>query len=109
MIEMPEALADLGYAGFAQRGSRVIYRNAEDREIYPDLRRWMVEGLEFADEEIARTADFRRHTFGLHWFETWEQGLSWLREDGTHEPWADCPDCAVARQVHEAVWASHDV
>lgn len=104
-LEMPEGLRDMGYDRVAQRGARVIYHYPETRSISKPLRKWMTEGLEFADADIARTADFRRNTFGLHWFTSWEDAEAWLRGDGTHERWHDCLDCAEARAVHERVWA----
>ena len=106
--EMPEALRGLNYDRFMQRGARVITSDRDNRDTHPDLRRWPVEGMEFADSEIARTADFRRYTFGLHSFETWDEGVAWLRVDGRHERWHDCPDCSEARAVYERVWAESE-
>lgn len=102
ILELPEALQGFGLDRYAQLGAKVIYHWPDRRTIKASLRRWMFEGLEFADAEIAKTADFRRHTFGLHFFTSWDEAEAWLRGDPTHDGFDSqtCSACAVAAKAH---------
>lgn len=102
--EIPEALRPFAVQ-FAQRGARVIYRYAAEREVRDELKKWPVVGLEFADTEVARSADYHRFTFGLHHFESWDSGADWLAGEAGHEPWRDCPECSEINALYESWWA----
>ena len=106
IAEMPEALRPFADR-FEQRGARVIYHWPDDRDTRLELKKWPVDGIEFADEEIARTADYHRHAFGLHHFTSWEEGEAWLAGGGGHERWQDCPDCSEIRALYDR-WAAED-
>ena len=104
--EIPEALQPFAVR-FAQRGPRAIYQWDENRDVRPELKKWPVEGLEFADAEVARKADFRRHTFGLHHFTSWSEGEAWMSGEGGHDSWRECPDCFEIRALYDN-WRSED-
>lgn len=106
IAEMPEALRPFADR-VAQRVARVIYSYPPSRDVRPELRKWPVVGMEFVDPKVARAADYRRHTFGLHHFTSWEAGDRWLGVDGTHERWAGCPDCTEIDALYEA-WRAED-
>lgn len=101
--EIPEVLRPFAVQ-FAQRGERVIYRYSEDREVRPELLKWPVVGLEFADATVARTADYHHHRFGLHHFTSWDEGSEWIAGRGGHEPWRDCPDCSEINALYAKWW-----